>query len=149
YRKEFSGFFPRMYSSQANHINEYKQWSNYQDWNTEKGRSRVESAEQLIKQYEYALNYYSQTNRMPPGMEDTDIQSVIRSLDRMTEKMIPTFGEDMRYFTNYQLGWMYFRYFMWNFVGRQNDVQGHGSFTDGNWLSGVNLIDEAKLGNRK
>jgi len=44
---------------------------------------------------------------------------------------------------------MYFRYFMWNFVGRQNDIQGHGVFTDGNWLSGVKMIDEAKLGNRE
>jgi len=148
YRREFSGYFPRMYSSQANHLGEYKQWSNYQDWNTEKGKSKVESAEQLIAQYEYALNYFSQTNRMPQGMEDSDPRSIIRSLDRMHEKMIPSIGEDMSYFTSYQMGWMYFRYFMWNFVGRQNDVQGHGVFTDGNWLSGVNLIDEAKLGNR-
>ncbi len=148
YRKEFSGIFPRMYSGQANHIPEYKQWSNYQDWNTEKGKGKVESAEQIIDQYEYALNYYSQTQRMPQGMEDSDPRSVIRSLDRMQEKMIPSVGEDMSYFTSYQVGWMYLRYFMWNFAGRQNDSQGHGAFTDGNWLSGVKLIDEAKLGNR-
>lgn len=149
YRKEFSGVFPRMYSSQSSHIGEYKQWSNYQDWNTEKGRAKVENAEQLISNYEYALNYYSQTGRMPQGMEDSDPRSIIRSLDRMHQRMIPSVGEDMAYFTNYQVGWMYFRYFMWNFVGRQNDIQGHGSFTDGNWLSGIKLIDEAKLGNQK
>lgn len=149
YRPEFSGFFPRMYSSQASHISEYKQWSNYQDWNTEKGKAKVENAEQMVKQYEYALNYYSQTGQMPPGMQDSDPRSVIRSLDRMTQKMLPTFGEDMTYFTSYQIGWMYLRYFMWNFAGKQNDIQGHGAFTSGNWLSGVDLIDQAKLGNRQ
>ena len=45
------------------------------------------------------------------------------------------------------MGWMYFRYFFWNFVGKQNDVQGHGSFLDGNWLSG-DAIDAQRLGNR-
>ncbi len=61
----------------------------------------------------------------------------------------PTFIENMRYFFNYQVGWMYFRYFMWNFSGRQNDHQGHGGFEDGNWLTGVSFIDEAHVGNQK
>jgi hypothetical protein len=42
---------------------------------------------------------------------------------------------------------MYWRYFMWNFAGRQNDVQGNGNSIHGNWISGINLIDEARLGN--
>jgi hypothetical protein len=61
----------------------------------------------------------------------------------------PTFVENMRFFFNYQVGWMYFRYFMWNFSGRQNDHQGHGSFQDGNWMTGVSFIDEAHIGNQK
>ena len=61
----------------------------------------------------------------------------------------PTFGENMRFFFSYQVGWMYFRYFMWNFSGRQNDHQGHGSFQDGNWMTGINFIDEAHIGNQK
>lgn len=148
YRKEFSGLFPRMYSGQANHIEEYKQWSNYQNWNDPKGKAKVQNAEQAIREYEYALQYYNQTGQMPPQMQDMNPSGVIRVLDRNHEKMIPSVGEDMSYFTSYQMGWMYFRYFMWNFVGRQNDNQGHGAFTDGNWLSGVKMIDEAKLGNR-
>ncbi|PLX01057.1 MAG: hypothetical protein C0594_14665 [Marinilabiliales bacterium] len=44
---------------------------------------------------------------------------------------------------------MYLRYFMWNFVGRQNDIQGHGEFTHGNWLSGIKFIDEARLGSQE
>jgi hypothetical protein len=61
-------------------------------------------------------------------------------------KRLPTFGENISYFVNYQVNWMYWRYFMWNFVGRQNDIQGHGDAMRGNWLSGVEAIDTARLG---
>ena len=58
----------------------------------------------------------------------------------------PTFGENLRYFFRYQVGFMYMRYFMWNFAGRQNDIQGNGNPLDGNWISGIKFIDEARLG---
>ncbi len=58
----------------------------------------------------------------------------------------PTFGENLRYFFRYQIGYMYLRYFMWNFAGRQNDIQGNGNPIHGNWISGINFIDEARLG---
>lgn len=58
---------------------------------------------------------------------------------------IPTFGENIRYFFNYQLNYMYWRYFLWNFVGRQSDIQGNG-LTDGNWISGIKPIDALYLG---
>ena len=59
----------------------------------------------------------------------------------------PTFGENLRYFFSYQVGFMYLRYFMWNFAGRQNDIQGNGNSINGNWISGIKFIDEARLGN--
>ncbi len=59
---------------------------------------------------------------------------------------IPTFGEHLRYFFSYQLNYMYWRYFMWNFVGRQDDIQGRGDILHGNWLSGINAIDALYLG---
>jgi hypothetical protein len=58
----------------------------------------------------------------------------------------PTFGENLRYFFRYQIGFMYMRYFMWNFAGRQNDIQGNGNLIHGNWISGIKFIDEARLG---
>jgi hypothetical protein len=61
-------------------------------------------------------------------------------------KRLPTFGENLTYFARYQVNWMYWRYFMWNFAGRQNDIQGHGDQMRGNWLSGVSAIDEIRLG---
>lgn len=60
----------------------------------------------------------------------------------------PTFGENLRFFFSYQVGHMYMRYFMWNFVGRQNDEQGHGGFENGNWVSGISFIDTPKVGPR-
>lgn len=58
----------------------------------------------------------------------------------------PTFGENLRFFFRYQVGHMYLRYFMWNFSGRQNDLQGHGEVYKGNWISGIQFLDEARLG---
>lgn len=65
---------------------------------------------------------------------------------RSEETTIPTLGENLSYFWNYQLGHMYWRYLMWNFVGRQNDIQGMGGPENGNWLSGIDWLDRARLG---
>ncbi len=58
----------------------------------------------------------------------------------------PTFLQNLQFFLHYQLGHMYIRYFMWNFVGRQNDYQGRFELTKGNWISGIDFIDELRLG---
>ena len=58
----------------------------------------------------------------------------------------PTLPQNIGYMLEYQLGYMYWRYFMWNFVGRQNDIQGKYDDLNGNWLSGINFIDEIHLG---
>ncbi len=62
----------------------------------------------------------------------------------------PTFLANMAYFFDYQLNWMYWRYFMWNFVGRQNDVHSPlpGNIFDGNWESGIGFLDELRLGDQ-
>ena len=60
--------------------------------------------------------------------------------------MKPTFAENLRFFFSYQLQYMYFRYFMWNFAGRQNDNQGLSDDLDGNWISGIKALDARRLG---
>ncbi len=61
----------------------------------------------------------------------------------------PTFGDNLRFFFQYQLGHSYFRYFMWNFVGRQNDIEaGQPTLREGNWISGIKFIDAMRLGNQ-
>ena len=70
-----------------------------------------------------------------------------REGEQKTER-VPTFGENLLYFFRYQVGHMYLRYFMWNFVGRQDDIQSHGGIENGNWISGIKPIDALFLGNQ-
>ena len=60
--------------------------------------------------------------------------------------MKPTFAENIRFFFDYQLNFMYWRYFMWNFAGRQNDLQGYGNIMHGNWITGIKFLDELRVG---
>jgi hypothetical protein len=73
----------------------------------------------------------------------------IQITDQAGEKKIvkkPTFRENLRFMFSYQFGYMYFRYFMWNFAGKQNDTQGTGGAINGNWLTGIKFLDEPRLG---
>jgi len=61
----------------------------------------------------------------------------------------PTFTDNLNYFVSYQIGYMYVRYFMWNFVGRQNDIESQGDPRMGNWISGIPFIDTWRIGSQK
>jgi hypothetical protein len=62
----------------------------------------------------------------------------------------PTMSENIKFFFSYQINWMYWRYFMWNFAGKQNDIQGvnMSNVRDGNWKSGIGFVDHLRLGNQ-
>jgi len=60
----------------------------------------------------------------------------------------PSFGDNVKFFLQYQVNFMYFRYFLWNFAGRQNDTQGYGNVRDGNWISGIPFIDNFLYGDQ-
>lgn len=107
YDKRFMTLFPRMYSSDPDHIRQYEYW----------GRIK--------------------------GKKFT-----VRSGDKSEQITLPTFSENLRFFFRYQVGVMYTRYFMWNFAGRQNDIQGNGNVMDGNWISGIPFLDNARLGDQ-
>lgn len=111
YDPKFCTIFPRMWSSQQQHVTGYKQWT------------------------DPAL-YQKISATDPQTGEATTIAK-------------PTFGQNLGFFFKYQIGQMYSRYFLWNFVGRQNDNQGFGNSTDGNWITGIDAIDEARLGPQK
>ena len=61
---------------------------------------------------------------------------------------MPTMFENLYFFLSYQCNFMYWRYFMWNFAGRQNDIQGNGEPEHGNWLTGISFIDNWRLGDQ-
>jgi tetratricopeptide (TPR) repeat protein len=67
---------------------------------------------------------------------------------QMKTDYCPTFGENLRFFFRYQVNFMYWRYFMWNFAGRQNDIQSAGELHKGNWISGIPFIDNLMLGDQ-
>ena len=121
YDSDAKGLFPRMWSNQARHANEYIYWAKMDE-------SKL-----------YDVRRDEQGNPMASQMGGY-------SYDRSKPIAIPSFGENMRFFFRYQIGYMYLRYFMWNFAGKQNDIQGHGELTKGNWISGIKFIDQARLG---
>jgi hypothetical protein len=67
---------------------------------------------------------------------------------RFDDSRSPNLIDNMGFLFSYQVGHMYMRYFMWNFVGRQNDDQGYGSYFEGNWLSGIKPLDAIRLGDQ-
>ncbi|MDT8411004.1 MAG: DUF2723 domain-containing protein [Vicingaceae bacterium] len=106
YDDKASGFFPRMWSSQANHVRDYKNWVDI------KGKNVRASNGETIK--------------------------------------IPKFSDNLAFLFSYQWGHLYWRYFMWNFAGRQSDVQNStpNEIVNGNWISGIKPLDAARLGNQ-
>ena len=70
------------------------------------------------------------------------------NIDSSDPKERPSFADNLAFFFKYQLGHMYFRYFMWNFSGRQNDIQSHGSYINGNWITGFDFFDSIRLGDQ-
>lgn len=106
--------------------------------------------------------YRSEDNQLFPRIWDrsndqghadfyADWLNLDRSQDPQTGEIKyapPTYADNIHWFITYQMGFMYWRYFMWNFAGKQNDIQGFGSKRDGNWLSGIPFIDNARLGDQ-
>jgi len=80
------------------------------------------------------------------GVEGTEVP-YDRCGEQMTVKM-PSQIDNIRFFLSYQCNFMYWRYFMWNFSGRQNDIQGNGELEHGNWITGIKPLDDTRLGNQ-
>ena len=110
----------------------------------------------------YKNDYVYAQNMVFPRMWDADHASAYESwmggvdgtqvpYDRCVEPVtvkMPTQFENIRFFLSYQCNFMYWRYFMWNFAGRQNDIQGNGELEHGNWISGIPFFDNWRLGDQ-
>ncbi len=75
--------------------------------------------------------------------QDPNHVSFYRQWNNLAEGERPSGADNMRYFMGYQMGWMWWRYFMWNYSGRQNDFEGQGGPKDGNWITGIGFLDRA------
>lgn len=96
-------------------------------------------------------NQIESTKRQIDAQRDPKAKEELAQRVQQLNKQKPTFANNISYFVRYQLGHMYFRYFMWNFAGRQNDLQGHfhNKEFEGNWISGIGFIDQMRLGPQK
>jgi hypothetical protein len=81
--------------------------------------------------------------RMWDPNNERNQENAYRVFGHLDQDEDPGRASEIAYFTNYQFNWMYWRYFMWNFAGKQNDLQGFGNPRDGNWNSGINFVDKA------
>lgn len=108
-----------------------------------KGKDKYEEAGQVRK-----LNYSGMESahlfpRTWDGSNERNQEGMYRNFGGLNPGDEPTVATDIRYFMSYQFRWMYWRYFMWNFSGKQNDLQGFGNPRDGNWQTGIKFIDNA------
>ena len=86
------------------------------------------------------------------AQKQLDTEDYVKFLRTYSDYLIvekPATVDNLRFMVEYQFGYMYFRYLMWNFVGRQNDIQGKYDYQDGNWLSGIPFLDEFHLGSQQ
>jgi hypothetical protein len=121
YDPRYTTLFPRMWSSDTEHVDVYIEWAGLKE----------------NKLYEPRRDAQNNIMRDNAG-------KVL--YDRNSPKDPPGFIDNLRFFVAYQVGHMYFRYFMWNFAGRQNDIQGYGDPLNGNWISGLKPVDAMMIG---
>ena len=111
-------------------------------------RPVADSTKQTYEVVRHDIDYVYQNNMYFPRMHSARHAQAYEDWLGGVEKEngIPTMAENLRFFLSYQVNFMYWRYFLWNFVGRQNNIQGNGEAEHGNWITGFRWIDDLLLG---
>ncbi len=111
-------------------------------------RPVADSAKQEYEVVRHDIDYLYKNNMYFPRMHSPRHTKAYEDWMGNVEKKdgVPTAAENLRFFLSYQVNFMYWRYFLWNFVGRQNNIQGHGEVEHGNWITGFRWIDDWLLG---
>jgi len=111
-------------------------------------RPVADSTKQEYEVVRHDIDYLYKNNMYFPRMHSSRhakaYEDWLGGVDK--EDGVPTAAENLRFFLSYQVNFMYWRYFLWNFVGRQNNIQGHGEVEHGNWITGFRWIDDWLLG---
>ena len=134
--KNHEGLFPRMWSSD-NAVN-YMNYYGFLDFEIKREYRNEEQIVELVNNFKTRVD--------EDDVDSEDYHEFLSNFGSYLDIEKPSFISNINYFLNFQLSKMYFRYFMWNFSGRQNDKQWKYDFENGNWLSGINLIDNHRLG---
>ena len=111
-------------------------------------RPVADSTKQEYEVVRHDIDYVYKNNMYFPRMHSSRHAKAYKDWLGNVEKKdgVPTAAENLRFFLSYQVNFMYWRYFLWNFVGRQNNIQGHGEVEHGNWITGFRWIDDWLLG---
>ena len=111
-------------------------------------RPVADSTKQAYEVVRHDIDYVYKNNMYFPRMHSARHAQAYEDWMGDVEKQngIPTMAENLRFFLSYQVNFMYWRYFLWNFVGRQNNIQGNGEVEHGNWITGFRWIDDLLLG---
>jgi hypothetical protein len=132
------GFLPRLWSSE--HAGNYMNFTGPLDFAI---APEHRSNQMLVSR----VNDFR--NEIREGMvSGDDYHKFFRTLSPYLEIQKPSFWSSLQFLFQYQIGYMYWRYFMWNFTGKQNDIAGTYDTLNGNWISGINLFDSLRLGNQ-
>lgn len=132
------GFLPRMWS--VDHASNYMTFTKPVEFRINPEYAHEKELVQIIAEFRKAFN-----------QREIDLDGYHKFLKSYGEYLIiekPAMSDNLGFMFEYQFGYMYWRYLMWNFAGRQNDNQGKYDNLDGNWMSGIKFIDEARLGSQ-
>jgi hypothetical protein len=138
YNSKHAAILPRMWSPE--HAENYMMYTGYLDFKLKPEYQMQNELRSIVAETK---------KKAAQGLMDyEDYNSFLRQFAQYIDVEKPSLGTNIAFMLEYQLGYMYWRYFMWNFTGRQNDVQGRYTDLNGNWLSGIKFIDELRLGNQ-
>ena len=135
YNSEHASILPRMWSTE--HAKNYLNYTGYLDFKIKPRYASETELVDFIKDFKVKIN----SNEI----DYEDFHNFLRQYGQFLDIEKPSFLSNLYYLFDYQIGYMYWRYFMWNFSGRQDDIQGKMDM-HGNWISGINFIDEWSLG---
>ena len=136
YEDKYVKFFPKMFSPDPGVMENYAAVYGFPKFSLNAKYAGDEEAQKM-----YADLVQKRSNR---ELKVADL----KKYGEILEIEPPTFGEQFNYFVDYQINYMFVRYFMWNFSGRQNDLEGNFEITKGNWISGIPFIDNMRLGDQ-
>jgi len=141
YNKNHVGFFPRMFSSDKDVMSNYISMYGAPDFTFNYSNPNIADDTNAHKLFaELRKKYDNRTINLDDYLQ-------VKNYDLINVKK-PSFFQNFDYFINFQNGYYFVRYLLWNFVGRQNDLQGQMESTNGNWISGISAVDNAIHGNQ-
>jgi len=138
FNSEHASILPRMWSSE--HASNYLRYTGFLDYEVKKKYRNQAEAKELID----LVNDFK-TRTYQGDVDYEEHHKFLKNYGTYLDIEKPSLISNVKYLIQYQLGYMYWRYFMWNFSGRQDDIQGRMDM-HGNWISGLNFIDEIHLG---